>query len=114
MKHQFINAAVVECYLISVSECFRYAYDSFCDMRMTEDNFDVDKVIFKHFSNQGFAYEQLPLLRAILTAIFANYSQTDFPDPDAHLEFPEPDFDEFYEEEDEEDEQVQLTLPFEW
>ncbi|WP_105190033.1 hypothetical protein [Pseudoalteromonas sp. T1lg48] len=82
METNWINAAVIQSYLDNISLCFATAYDSFYDMRMTEDNFDVDKVIYEHFDKVVLDYEQLPLLRIILTALFANYRQTYSSRPD--------------------------------
>ncbi len=76
MENKNINAAVISQFLDDVSRCLIENHDEINDMGMTEDDYDIEKLLFESFSqnyNTYFSYEQLPLLRSTLTLMCSSY-----------------------------------------
>jgi hypothetical protein len=90
MENQQINAAVISQFLDDVSRCLMEKHDDINDMRMTDDNYDVEKILFDNFAHSYgtyFHYEQLPLLRSLLILMCESYLL---------LEEPEKELDDYY------------------
>ena len=75
MDNDKFNAAVAADFLEKVSQCFYQEYDAIYDLKFTEDNFDIEKLLFHCFSSSykiSFSYEQLSLLRSLLLLLCSN------------------------------------------
>tara|TARA_B100001971_G_C17693903_1_gene288360 strand:+ start:141 stop:455 length:315 start_codon:yes stop_codon:yes gene_type:complete len=75
MDNDKFNAAVAADFLEKVSQCLYQEYDAIYDLNFTEDNFDVEKLLFHCFSSSykiSFSYEQLSLLRSLLLLLYSN------------------------------------------
>ena len=75
MENEKFNAAVAADFLENVSQCLYQEYDAIYDLNFTEDNFDIEKLLFLCFSSSykiSFSYEQLPLLRSLLLLLCSN------------------------------------------
>ncbi|MEI8643511.1 hypothetical protein P4S60_14620 [Pseudoalteromonas sp. Hal040] len=75
MENEKFNAAVAADFLEKVIQCLYQEYDAIYDLNFTEDNFDIEKLLFHSFSNSykiSFSYEQLPLLRSLLLLLCSN------------------------------------------
>ncbi|MCG9736295.1 hypothetical protein L1D51_20245 [Pseudoalteromonas shioyasakiensis] len=75
LENEKFNAAVAADFLEKVSQCLYQEYDAIYDLNLTEDNFDVEKLLFHCFSSSykiSFSYEQLPLLRSLLLLLCSN------------------------------------------
>ncbi len=75
MDNYKFNAAVAADFLEKVSQCLYQEYDAIYDLNFTEDNFDVEKLLFYCFSSSykiSFSYEQLSLLRSLLLLLCSN------------------------------------------
>ena len=75
MENGKFNAAVAADFLEKVSQCFYQEYDDIYDLNFTEDNFDIEKLLFHCFSSSykiSFSYEQLSLLRSLLLLLCSN------------------------------------------
>ncbi len=75
MENDKFNAAVAADFLEKVSQCLYQEYDAIYDLNFTEDNFDIEKLLFHCFSSSykiSFSYEQLSLLRSLLLLLCSN------------------------------------------
>ena len=68
MNTTYLNAAVASSILDDISNRFMTFHDDINDMRLNEDNYDVDLLLIKYF---GFCLEEqhLPLVKSILVCI---------------------------------------------
>ena len=75
MENEKFNAAVAADFLEKVSQSLYQEYDAIYDLNFTEDNFDIEKLLFHCFSSSykiSFSYEQLSLLRSLLLLLCSN------------------------------------------
>ena len=68
MNKPTLNAAVASLILDDISRQFMNYHDDINDMRLNDDNYDVDLLLIKYF---GFCLEEqhLPLVKSILVCI---------------------------------------------
>lgn len=68
MNKPTLNAAVASSLLDDISRQFMSFHDDINDMKMHEDNYDIDLLLIKFFGC-NLEEQNLPLTRAILTSI---------------------------------------------
>ncbi len=77
MDKLYFNAAQALLFLDLISNNLMLEYDAINDLKLTEDDHDVDRLLFDCFSKSYgsyFQYEQIPLLRNILLLLISSSS----------------------------------------
>ena len=73
-------------------------YDTIYDLQISEDNFDVEQILFEVFADSYgsyFDYEQIPLLKALITLLCSNISLLDGKSEPTKLQCEEVDIDHY-------------------
>uniref|UniRef100_UPI003B5C297C hypothetical protein n=1 Tax=Shewanella gaetbuli TaxID=220752 RepID=UPI003B5C297C len=77
MQKAYLNSAVTANFLDKLSQCLMDNYDKIDELKINEDDFDVEQILFEIFLKEhgtSFDFEQLTLLRALITVLCSNIS----------------------------------------